>query len=61
MRYLITYETAFLNGDVNLHPFLTNYYDFANNYCIGMIVFDLQELRWTDNGFDWYDLPEDSL
>ena len=60
-KYLITYETAFLQDDRDLHPFFTDFYNFENNYAVGMIVFDLHSLLWTDNGYDWYDLPEDTL
>ena len=53
MRYLII---------TNIQaPFITDYFDFENqyNYEIGMIVFDLKEMKYIDGAGIWYEIEED--
>lgn len=52
-RYLIT-------GN-NFEPFLTEWYDYENNYDNGMTVYDLVNLKYSTNGKDWCDIEEDHL
>lgn len=53
MKYLITLP--------NQEPFLTNWYDYENNYSEGMIVYDLETYKFTIDGKTWNDIMEDSL
>jgi len=53
-QYLIIFEDGSL-------PCTTNWWTHENNYNVGDKVFDLINMRWTDNGIDWYDLEEDHL
>lgn len=55
MRYLITYK------DESAKPFMTNWYDFENNYSEGMVVYDFIRLLYTSNGTEWKELYEDHL
>ena len=55
MRYLIiTTETD---------PFLTDNYSYENDFnsSIGMIVFDLQKMIWTNDGIYWENIEENHL
>jgi hypothetical protein len=56
MRYLITSNEA-------KSPFLTKWYDFENHFNeeIGMIVYDLVELKFTTDGKTWFDIEIDHL
>jgi hypothetical protein len=53
MRYLITHPDE--------KPFLTNWFDYENNYIENMIVYDLQNATYTVNGIDWIDIDIDNL
>lgn len=55
MRYLITPFTE--------PPFLSDHFDFDNdfNYEIGMIVFDLKELKYIDSIGIWQEIEENHL
>lgn len=52
MRYLITGV-----GD----PFLTNWFEYENNFIPGMIIYDIISCMYTTNGKDWEPIPEDHL
>lgn len=52
MRYLITTPTDM--------PFLTKWFDFEN-YAPDMVVFDLQENKFTTDGKCWNDIEVDNL
>ena len=52
MRYLITGS-----GE----PFLTTWYDVNHHWKNGMIVFDLTNQTYTENGIDWMPIERDSL
>ncbi len=54
MRYLIS-EKGFI-------PFLTNHYN-PENFNIGtwMIVYDLHQMKYTEDGVEWNNIEEDSL
>ena len=56
MRYLVTTKT----GD---KPFLTNWFDEENNFniSVGMIVYDLAEGLYMEDGEEWQEIEEDSL
>lgn len=41
--------------------FTTNYFDYENNYEVGMVIVNLYKATYTRNGKDWFRLPEDSL
>lgn len=55
MRYLVT--------QYDLPPFLTNVFDFENNFIplTGMIVYDLTEKKWIDDFGKWIAIEEDTL
>ena len=55
MRYLITTITE--------TPFLSDHFNFDNdfNYEIGMLVFDLKELKYIDSSGIWCDIEENHL
>ena len=55
-RYLIT-------TDADEHPFVTHWFDSENNFNMesGMIVYDLQELKFTNDGINWQEITEDHL
>jgi len=52
MRYLITTLTEM--------PFLTKWFDFENNYSPDMVVFDLQDRKFTTDGQTWNDIEIDN-
>lgn len=57
MRYLITTKIE--------PPFMTQWYEFENHFNsdekIGMIVYDLFELKFSIDGHNWKDIGEDHL
>ena len=55
MRYLITTNI--------IAPFLTNYFNFENNFNseIEMVVYDLYLNKYTTDGMNWYELEIDHL
>ena len=57
MRYLITIK----NGP----PFLTDWFELENNYNnsdhLGMVVYDLSQRKYCDDGKTWKDIVEDHL
>lgn len=55
MRYLITTTTH--------APFLTEWYDFENhfNQDLGMVVYDLLNQKYTNNGYTWFEIQIDHL
>lgn len=52
MNYLILHK-----GEA----FYTNWFDADNNYVDGMVVFNLLTDMYTINGFNWFEIAEDSL
>lgn len=52
MHYLIYY-----NGT----PFYTNWFTVENNYVDGMVVFDLLNHEYTNDGKEWKEITEDHL
>lgn len=52
MRYIVYHRG---------YSFTTNNYDYANHYAPGMIVFDLWNWKFTDDGFKWQEIEEDHL
>ena len=42
-------------------PFLTDWYDYENNYEKGMKIFDFAKNKYTINGKDWKEITTDSL
>lgn len=53
-QYLITIEGT-------NEPFTTNWFEYENHYVEGMTVYDLWNGRYTEDGINWKDLPEDHL
>ena len=55
MNYLITMD--------NQEPFLTNWFEYENNFQegAGMIVYNLLDITYTTDGVNWQDIEEDSL
>jgi len=55
MRYLITTNTE--------KPFLTEWFDIENhfNVHVEMIVYDLEEKKYTSDGKEWDDIDFDHL
>jgi hypothetical protein len=55
MIYLITTKDS--------PPFLTNWFDAENNFNadLEMVVYDLENCIWTDNGLIWQDIEIDHL
>lgn len=55
MRYLITCDLC--------PPFLTNWYEFENNYNaeLNMVVYDLKDGIYTKDGENWEHIIEDHL
>lgn len=56
MRYLITTKETYA-------PFLTKWYEAENHFNpdLDMVVYDLQELKYTTDGITWLDLEIDVL
>jgi hypothetical protein len=52
MRYLIL---------VGYEAFYTNWFDAENNYAAGMVVFDLINHTFTNDGTTWNEINEDHL
>lgn len=52
MRYLVYH---------NNESFFTNWFEEDNHYSPGMIVFDLEYGKFTDDGKTWKDIEEDHL
>lgn len=52
MNYLIT---------GNFQPFFTNWFDKENHYRDGMIVYDLINFKYTEDGDNWIAIPVDHL
>ena len=42
-------------------PFLTNWFDAENHFGNMMVVYDLENLKYTVDGKTWLKLTEDSL
>ena len=59
MRYLII-TNLYLSGQP---PFLTNYFNCENNFNseIDMVVYDLEQLKYTADGTNWYNIEIDHL
>ena len=59
MRYLIV-TNILMSGTP---PFLTNYFSSENNFNseIEMIVYDLEQLKYTEDGKNWYNIEIDHL
>ena len=59
MRYLIV-TNILMSGTP---PFLTNYFSSENNFNseIEMIVYDLEKLKYTEDGENWYNIEIDHL
>lgn len=53
MRYLIQ--------PLNQEPFLTNWFDWENNYNEGMTVYDTINWTYTKDGNNWLELEIDHL
>lgn len=55
MKYLITTNTS--------EPFFTNWFDAENHFNsnIGMIVYDLQNQKYTIDGINWSEILIDKL
>ena len=55
MRYLVTTNIT--------NPFLTNYFDAEKDFNseIEMVVYDLQNCLYTEDGKNWYELEIDHL
>jgi hypothetical protein len=56
MRYLVTRVNA-------IDPFLTNIYDYENHWMdnIGMVIYDLHNLTYTQDGTTWHLIETDQL
>ena len=56
MRYLITTKSVY-------EPFFSDYFNAENNFNIdlNMIVYDLQEKKFTIDGELWWDIEVDHL
>ena len=52
MRYLVI---------IDGQAFLTNWYDYENNYQSGMIVVDADNYLITFDGITWEEIKEDNL
>ena len=48
MRYLITTKDE--------HPFLTNWFDYENNYVEGMVIYNLRLNLFTTDGKNWREI-----
>jgi len=53
MKYLIIPK--------NSKPFLTDWFDYENNYVKGMMVINCTKSLFTIDGKNWEELEEDSL
>jgi len=53
MRYLITTKEH--------EPFLTKWFDPENHFIPGMIVYDLEEIKYTTDGNNWHEIKVDHL
>lgn len=53
MQYLITMPDE--------PPFLTNWYDFPNNFVEGMVIYNLTNFTYSYDGKTFIDIPEDHL
>lgn len=54
-QYLIYYKSA------EYPCYYTHWYDYENNYEPGMIVIDLLNHKFTDDGIAWKEIEEDRL
>jgi len=55
MRYLITTNECY-------EPFLTDWFDESNfNLMANMIVYDLKNCKYTDDGVTWFNIEIDHL
>ena len=59
MRYLIT-TNVLKSGQF---PFLTNWFNVEKDFNseIEMVVYDLEQLRYTSDGKNWYNIEIDHL
>lgn len=53
MRYLVT-----MKDDT---PFYTEWFDAENNYVEGMVVYDLDNDKYTEDGTTWQEITYDQL
>lgn len=53
MRYLITHPEN--------EPFITEWYDYENNYEKGMVIYDLVKFYFTTDGKTWKEINQDHL